>query len=68
MTPQAQLLMAVAEDLRKSDPTTFEALETANRQGCKTLLQIELGPEAQLSLGFRDDYGKTRWVHAIPLQ
>lgn len=68
MTPQAQLLMAVCDDLRATDPETFAALETATRQGCQTLLQVQLGPEAQLSIGYRDDYGTTRWVHAIPLQ
>lgn len=68
MTPQAQLLMQVAEDLRKTDPMAYDALEIASRQGCKTLLQIELGPEPQVSLGFRDDYGVTRWVHALRLQ
>lgn len=60
--------MAVAEDLRLSDPQTFEALEMATRQGCQTLLQIQYGPDAQASLGYRDDYGTTRWVHAISLQ
>lgn len=68
MTPQAQLLMTVAEDLRASDPATFRALEEATRQGCRTVLQVDLGPGAQVSLGFRNDYGVTRWVHAIPLQ
>ena len=68
MTPQAQLLMAVAEDLRRTDPQTYAALELATRQGCQTLRQVALGPESQLSLGYRDDYGTTRWVHAIPLQ
>jgi hypothetical protein len=68
MTPQAQLLMQVAEDLRKSDPLTYAALELASRNGCTALLQVELGPSSQVSLGWRDDYGTTRWVHAIPLQ
>lgn len=68
MRAEAQLLMLVAEDLRTGDPETFTSLETATRNGCKTLLQIELGPDSQLSIGYRDDYGTTRWVHAIPLQ
>jgi hypothetical protein len=62
------LLMQVAEDLRHTDPITYAALELATRQGCRTLLQVELGPEAQVSIGYRDDYGVTKWVHAIPLQ
>lgn len=68
MTPQAQLLMAVGEDLRLSDPASYAALEQAVRNGCATLLQIEIGETPQLSVGFRDDYGVTRWVHAISLQ
>lgn len=64
----AQLLQLVAEDLRLSDPTTYDALEIATRQGCTTLVQLAYGPEGNISLGYRDDYGKTRWVHAIPLQ
>ena len=68
MTPQAQLLMQVAEDLRRIDPQGYAALEVATRQGCATLMQIEIGENPQVSLGFRDDYGKTRWVHAISLQ
>lgn len=67
MTPQAQLLMTVAEDLRRTDAAAHDALMLAAQQGCTTLLQIELGRQAQLSVGFRDDYNVTRWVHAIPL-
>lgn len=68
MTPEALLLMLAAEDLRRTDPETYAAMELATRQGCQTLLQIEFGPSAQVSLGWRDDYGVTRWVHATPLQ
>lgn len=68
MTPQATLLMRVCEDLRATDPESYAALEVASRQGCATLLQIDLGETPQLSVGFRDDYGTTRWVHAMPLQ
>ena len=68
MTPQEQLLIEVAEDLRRTDAAAFAALELALRQGCVTLLQLELSESPQVSLGFRDDYGLTRWVHAKPLQ
>lgn len=68
MTPAAQLLMHVAEDLRRTDPTTYAALEQATRSGCATLVQIQFGPDASISLGMKDDYGTTRWVHATPLQ
>lgn len=67
MLAHAALLMMVAEDLRRTDPGTYAALDEATRHGCRTLLQIELGPDSQLSLGYRDDYGTTRWVHAITL-
>lgn len=71
MNPVAQLLMFVAEDLRSSDPTTYQALEEASRNGCATLVQIEVGPQGAVNtvaIGFRDDYGTTRWAHAMPLQ
>lgn len=68
MSPQAMLLMAIAEDLRKTDRPSYDALILASQQGCSTLMQIEISREPQLSLGFRDDYGVTKWVHAMPLQ
>ena len=68
MTPQAQLLMRVVEDLRLSDPPTYEALELACRQGCATLIQFECGPDSTISVGTRDDYGHVRWLHSCPLQ
>lgn len=68
MTPAAELLMLVAEDLRRTDPTTYAALELATRQGCATLLQIQLGPDASIALGTRDDYATVRWLHSCPLQ
>ena len=68
MTPQAALLMRVAEDLRLSDPVTYEALELANRQGCATLIQFECGPEATIAIGTRNDYGHVKWLHSCPLQ
>ena len=52
---------------RPPDAAAHDALMLAAQQGCTTLLQIELGRQAQLSVGFRDDYNVTRWVHAIPL-
>ncbi len=68
MTPQAQLLMAVGEDLRLSDPAGYAALETSTRQGCTTLVQFECGPEATVAIGTRDDYGNVRWLHSCPLR
>ena len=68
MNPHATLLMLVGEDLRRTDLAAYDAMETAIRQGCQLLMQIEFGPAAQASIGWRDDYNVTRWVHATPLQ
>lgn len=68
MTPQASLLMHVAEHLRLTDPETYRALETATRAGCTTLIQYECGPEATIAIGTRDDYGHVKWLHSCPLQ
>ena len=65
MNPLAEVLMRVVEDLRATDKTTHDALVLATRQGCKTLVQIEYGPEPSISVGYRDNHGMTRWVHAI---
>lgn len=67
MTPQAALLMHVAEDLRLTDPATYAALAEGANNGATTIVQFTCGPEASVSLGMRDDYGTLRWVHSCPL-
>jgi hypothetical protein len=67
MTPAAQLLMTVAEDLRKSDPATYAALTEGAHNGATTIIQFTCGPEATIAVGLRDDYGSLRWLHTCPL-
>lgn len=62
------LLALVAEDLRATDPVTYNALSLAISQGARAEVQIKFGPEASISLGFRDDYERSRWLHTCPLQ
>lgn len=69
MNPAAvDLLQLVAEDLRATDPTTYQAIERAIGQGARPQIQITFGTEPSIALGFRDDYERTRWVHSTALQ
>ena len=69
MRPAAvDLLQQVAEDLRASDPMTYEAIEVSMRHGARPQIQVTFGSEPVIALGFIDDYERTRWVHICPLQ
>jgi len=69
MNPAAvALLQLVAEDLRASDPITYQAIEQAIGQGARPQIEITFGAKPSIALGFRDDYERTRWVHSTPLQ